>query len=68
MGFLADFLPFYPKSASPRRRKAPRYDVDRALDVEMLPHPTLERRRADTGEVVLRITRQLHPAERLLGR
>jgi hypothetical protein len=68
MGLLADLIPFYPK---PQRLSAelPRgVDVDRALDVELHLHPSLDRRRAANGELILRVRRQLHPAERFLGR
>lgn len=68
MGFLADFMPFYPKPSARSRRQSTPYDIDRALQVELHGHPDLETRRADSGELVLRVPRQLHPAERLLGR
>jgi len=68
MGFLADFMPFYPKPAKGTRRTLAKCDVDRALAVELHAHPELEMRRADSGEMVLRVTRQLHAAERVLGR
>jgi hypothetical protein len=68
MGFLADFMPFYPKP-DPRRGELPRHlDIESALDVEMHAHPSLEMRHADTGELVVRVRRQLHPAEQFLGR
>lgn len=69
MGFFADFMPFYPKEAHRGSlRKLSKADVERALDVEMHANPDLETRRADTGELVLRVRRQLHPAERFFGR
>ncbi len=68
MGFLADFMPFYPKPERPRPALPRDVDIGRALNVELHRHPTLETRRADTGELVLRVRRHLHPAERFLGR
>ena len=67
MGFLSDFIPFYPKpkDATPRR---PKVDIDRALQVELHAHPTLEMHRAANGELVLRVERQLVPIERLFSR
>ena len=68
MGFLADFMPFYPKPDR-RRGDLPRgLDIESALDVEMHLHPSVETRRADTGELVVRVRRHLHPAEQFLGR
>jgi len=65
MGFIEEFLPFYDKNK--RRRKKPKYDVDRALDVRLCEHPSLEQHRAQNGELVLVIQRQLFPAERFLS-
>jgi hypothetical protein len=66
MGFIEEFLPFYDKGK--RRRKKPKYDVERALDVRLLPHPSLEQHRAANGELVLVIQRQLHPVEGFISR
>ncbi|NLF18693.1 MAG: hypothetical protein GX595_15785 [Lentisphaerae bacterium] len=68
MGFLANFMPFYPKPSKPRSGFRRQIDIDRALDVELHRHPTLETRRADSGELVLRVRRELHPMERFLSR
>ena len=68
MGFLADFMPFYPKPGKGLRRAISKDAVERALTVELHANPDLEMRRADNGEMVLRVTRQLHAAERVLGR
>jgi len=68
MGFLADFMPFYPKPERERSAVPRDVDIARALDVELHRHPSLETRRADSGELVLRVRRQLHPAERFLAR
>lgn len=68
MGFFAEFMPFYPKSAPGKRRKPSKLDIDRALDVELHLNPTVEMRRADTGEMVLRVQRRQHPAERVFAR
>ena len=68
MGFLADFMPFYPKPDRGRGELPRDLDIEKALDVELHTHPSIETRRADTGEFVVRVRRQLHPAERFLGR
>jgi|GEM_PF-1683651 len=68
MGLLADLIPFYPKPERPVADMPRGLDVERALDVEMHAHPSVETRRADNGELVLRVRRQLHPAERFLAR
>jgi hypothetical protein len=68
MGFLADFMPFYPKPDRGRGELPRNLDIESALDVEMHAHPSIETRRADTGEFVVRVRRHPHPAERLLGR
>ncbi len=68
MGSWTDLIPFYPKGG-PRPEGLPRgVDVERALDVELHAHPSLETRRAENGELILRVRRQLHPAERWLAR
>jgi hypothetical protein len=66
MGFIEEFLPFYDKNK--RRRKKPKYDVDRALDVELHEHPTLEKHRAANGDLVLVVERELHPVEGFISR
>lgn len=68
MGFLADLIPFYPKPGRALGELPKALDVERALDVEVHAHPSVEARRADNGELVLRVRRQLHPAERFLAR
>lgn len=68
MGFLADFMPFYPRPERGRGDLPQDLDIASALDVEMHTHPSIETRRADTGELVVRVRRQLHPAEQFLGR
>jgi hypothetical protein len=68
MGLLADLIPFYPKPERPSAGLPRGVDVERALDVEMHTHPSLETHRAANGELVLRVRRQLHPAERFLAR
>ena len=68
MGFLADFMPFYPKPDRGRGELPCNLDIESALDVEMHAHPSIETRRADTGELVVRVRRHLHPAEQFLGR
>ena len=67
MGFIEEFLPFYDKN-KPRRRKKPKYDIDRALEVRLCPHPGLEQHRAESGELILVVERQLYPAERFISR
>ena len=66
MGFIEEFLPFYDKNT--RRRRKPKYDVDRALDVRLHKHPTLEEHRAANGDLVLVVQRQLHPVEGFIAR
>jgi hypothetical protein len=61
MGFLTNFIPFYP-------RKTPKYDLERALRVELHAHPNLERHRAQNGELILVTDRELYGIERLLAR
>ncbi len=68
MGFFADFMPFYPKPRPKRKRKSPKYDVERALDVELHAHPSLTQHRAANGDLVLCVERQLHPAEGFIAR
>jgi hypothetical protein len=68
MGFLADFMPFYPKPDRGRGELPRDLDIESALDVEMHTHPSIEMRRADSGELVVRVRRQVHPAEKFLGR
>ena len=67
MGFLADFIPFYPK---PKDAKRPRtkFDVEKALQVELHAHPTLEMHQAENGELILRVKRELVPIERFFSR
>ncbi|MCK5804395.1 MAG: hypothetical protein KAI66_16270 [Lentisphaeria bacterium] len=67
MGFLADFMPFYPRGDG-RKRKRPKYDIERALDVELREHPSVEHHRAQNGELVLMVERPLHSAEQFLSR
>ena len=67
MGFLADFIPFYPKSP-PAKSKRPAFDLERALQVEVHAHPTLEQHRADSGELVLVMRRKMFPGEGLVAR
>lgn len=66
MGFIEEFLPFYDKNK--RRRKKPKYDIGRALDVRLRPFPGLEQHRTKQGELVLVIERRLYPAERFIAR
>jgi len=68
MGFLADFMPFYPKPRAKKKRKTPKYDVDRALDVELHAHPTMTQHRAANGDLVLCVQRQEHPIDRFMSR
>ncbi|NOY82835.1 MAG: hypothetical protein GXP31_17700 [Kiritimatiellaeota bacterium] len=69
MGFLSNLNPFRPgRTAEPPPLKQPKFDVDRALEVELREHPTLERRRAANGELILIVQRELHAAEKLLAR
>jgi hypothetical protein len=68
MASLADFIPFYPRPERLPPELPRTLDVDRALDVEMHAHPSLEQRRAANGELVLRVRRQRHLAERFLAR
>jgi hypothetical protein len=68
MGFLADFMPFYPKPDRGRGELPRNLDIESALDVELHASPSIEMRRADTGELVVRVRRHLHPAEQFLGR
>ena len=66
MGFLSDFIPFYPKPKGASRRT--KIDVDKALLVELHGHPALEMHRAANGELVLRVERQLLPIEHFFSR
>lgn len=68
MGFIEELIPFYSGPKKKRRRRRPKYDVERALDVELHENPTCERHRAANGELVLMIQRQLHPAENFLAK
>lgn len=66
MGFIEEFMPFYDKGK--KRRKKPKYDVDRALDVQLCEHPELEKHRAANGELVLVVPRQPFPGEKFVSR
>ncbi len=69
MGFPANLNPFRPKrAAEPPPLKQPKFNVDRALEVELREHPTLKRQRAANGELILVVQRELHAAEKLLTR
>ena len=67
MGFLADFIPFYPKKrgAEPPR---PKFDIERALQVEVHAHPTLEMHRAANGELIVVVQREFYPGEKFIAR
>lgn len=54
--------------AEPAPLKPPKFDVDRALEVELRVHPTVKKHRADNGELILMVQRDLHAAEKLLAR
>jgi len=68
VGFLADFIPFYPKKSAHRTLPRPRFDMERALGVMVRPHPSLEEHRAANGELIVSVERELHPTERFLDR
>jgi hypothetical protein len=68
MGFIEELIPFYSKPGGKRRRRRPKYDVERALEVELHENPTCEHHRAANGDLVLMIQRQLHPAENFLSK
>ncbi|MBT3375028.1 MAG: hypothetical protein HN742_23875 [Lentisphaerae bacterium] len=67
MSFLTSFNPFRRKKSDPKLPK-PKFDVQRALDVEVHAHPSLEQHRAANGELMVMIRRHVFPAERWLGR
>ena len=67
MGFFEDFMPFYPKRLR-SQGKRPKFDVERALQVEMHPHPTMEQHRAENGELILVVQRPMFPGEAFLSR
>ena len=67
MGFIEELIPFY-SGPKKKRRKRPKYDVDRALEVELHENPSCEHHRAANGELVLMIQRQLYPAENFLAK
>jgi hypothetical protein len=67
MGFIEELIPFYSKPGK-RRRRRPKYDVERALEVELHENPTCEHHRAANGDLVLMIQRRLHPAEKFLAK
>ena len=66
MGFIEEFMPFYDKNK--RRHKKTKYDVDRALNVRLCKHPSLEEHTAANGDLVLVVQREMYPAERFLSR
>lgn len=68
MGMLTDFIPFFPRRSEKSRQPRPAYDIDRALQVELHGHPTLEQHRAQNGELVLVTYRQMMSGEKLLSR
>ena len=67
MSLFPSFNPFSRKKADPKLPK-PKFDVQRALEVEVHAHPSLEQHRAANGELVVMIKRQVFPVERWLGR
>jgi len=68
MGFWADFMPFHPRKGLDKHGKRPKFDVERALQVQVHAHPTLEQHRAANGDLVLVIQRKAFPGEEFLGR
>lgn len=67
MRSLSEFIPFYPKRDRDRL-PPPKFNVERALQIEVHAHPTLERQRAANGELILTVERELLPPERFLAR